>query len=155
MTNDNINIIMRCEHGSFLYGTNTENSDRDYKSIYLPNINDVLLQKVKQTINHNTGNDKTKNTKDDIDEQLFSLHYFIDLACKGETVALDMIHVPPSKCIIADDLWEFIYTNRSKFYTKNMKAFLGYCRKQCAVYGLRAGRLSDVREVIKVLKENV
>lgn len=63
------------KHGSHLYGTNTEKSDTDYKGIFLPSIEDYLLQKVQKTITQNTGDGKSKNSNTDIDDQLFSLNY--------------------------------------------------------------------------------
>lgn len=75
-------------HGSHLYGLNTENSDLDYKGIYLPSLNNYLLQTVQKTIQHSTGSQTSRNTKEDIDSQMFSLNYFIELALRGDTYAI-------------------------------------------------------------------
>jgi hypothetical protein len=37
------------------------------------------------------------------------------------------------------------------FYTKNMKAFLGYCRKQASKYGVKGSRLKSMEDVLTVL----
>ena len=43
-----MNLIVKSIFGSHLYGTNTENSDTDYKGIYLPSKNDCYLNNVKK-----------------------------------------------------------------------------------------------------------
>ena len=35
---------MKCKHGSHLYGLNTPNSDIDYKGIFMPDLNELLLE---------------------------------------------------------------------------------------------------------------
>jgi predicted nucleotidyltransferase len=67
-------IIFRCKFGSDLYGTNTENSDVDYKSVFIPDGKDLILQKAAKHLQNNTkDNDITKNSKDDIDDESFSI----------------------------------------------------------------------------------
>lgn len=137
--------------GSHLYGTNTENSDTDYKGVYLPDITDCILQKVGKTINESTGNDGTKNTKDDIDYEIYSIQHFIKLATAGETVAIDMIHTPDKFIFEQSDAWRFIREKRSLFYTKNMKAFIGYARGQAKRYSVKGERLQFAEDVLKIL----
>jgi predicted nucleotidyltransferase len=146
--------IVRMEFGSTLYGTSTPSSDTDYKGVYLVPLNNVLLGKVPKSKSNNTGNDSSKNTADDIDIEIYSLHYFIKLACEGQTVALDMLHAPLDFVEHYTDEWKFIVDNRDKFYTKNLKAFVGYARKQAAKYSCRGSRLNTIDQVLKILKEN-
>jgi len=139
--------------GSHLYGTNHETSDTDFKGIYLPTLEELILQKTSKSINNITKKDCTmKNTKDDVDSEIYSIHYFLQLAYKGETVALDMLHVPKGFEETSSEEWQFIRENRSKFYTKNLKAYVGYCRTQAAKYGIKGSRLSDAENVINYLK---
>lgn len=138
--------------GSTLYGTNTPESDTDYKAIFLPKPKDIILGIGSNHFNQNTSNDKTKNTSNDVDREFYSLKYFIDLAIKGETVALDMIHTPIDMNLASKNkVWEFIQQNRHRFYTTDMKAYLGYVRKQAAKYGIKGSRLAALREVLNVV----
>lgn len=50
-----VNKIVEMAHGSHLYGLETENSDMDYKGIYLPKLDDVLLGKDAGEIRSSTG----------------------------------------------------------------------------------------------------
>lgn len=145
-------MLCKILFGSHLYGTNTSDSDTDYKGIYLPEVDDILLQRVKKSINLSTGNNKNKNLADDIDEEYYSLNYFIELACKGEIVALDMLHATSECTLESSEIWEFLVANRNKFYTKNLKSFVGYCRKQAAKYGIKGSRLNAAKRVVEFLE---
>ena len=70
----------------------------------------------------------TKNTADDVDTEIYSLPYFIELACKGETVTIDMLHAQP-KHMVENRLWEELQSERQKFYTKDMRSYVGWCQK--------------------------
>jgi len=148
-----INLIVKMIHGSHLYGTQTENSDKDFCGVYMPSKEEILLNRVPKSINKNIKNsDSLKNTKDDIDYEIYSLHYFIELACQGQTKCLDMLFAPENMIIRKSPIWDSIVANRDKFLTKNLKAFVGYARRQANRYGLRGGRVNTVNEVIKVLE---
>ena len=141
-------VVMRCLFGSHLYQLNTENSDKDYKGIYLPTLGGLLLGRYAKHYSKSTGNDQSRNTKDDVDEEIFSLPYFIELACKGETVALDMLHADNIADTNLSYIWESLKHIRTKFYTKDMKSYIGYARKQANKYGIKGSRVEAVERVI-------
>ncbi|ADG60031.1 nucleotidyltransferase [Acinetobacter phage Acj9] len=147
-------LIMKAYFGSTLYGTNTPQSDLDIKGLYIPSSRDILLGKGATHYTHNTSDKNQKNTSDDIDLEMFSLQSFIGLATKGETIALDMIHTPSSMIVDYDFMepWDFIYQNRSKFYTTDMKAYLGYVKRQAAKYGTKGTRMAALRQVWDAIK---
>lgn len=150
--------IVRMVFGSHMYGLNTPNSDMDYKGIYLPELDELLLGTYSKHISHSTGDDESKNTADDVDDEWFSLDEFLKLAVKGETVALDMLHVNPDLVTVEVDpeygwIWEELVAHRDKFYTKNLKAYMGYVKRQAAKYGLKGSRIAAMREVISYLKD--
>ena len=147
--------VMQGYFGSHLYGTSTPESDVDFKEIFVPHPRDILLGTAMNHTNLNTNNTATKNTKDDIDHELYSLKYFFKLAAEGETVALDMIHTPANLVVKSDlpDVWKFIQDNRSRFYTTNMKAYLGYVRKQASKYGVKGSRLAALRGVLAIVNQ--
>jgi len=148
-----MNTIVKLKFGSHLYGTNTPESDIDYKGVFLPTIDEIFLNRIPKSINTSTKKSSAikKNTKDDIDCEIYSLHYFIQLACEGQTVALDMLHAPDNMILETSDIWEEIVKNRSRFYTKNLKAFIGYARKQAAKYGIKGSRLNAAKEMMDLL----
>jgi len=44
-------LIYLSEYGSHLYGLNTENSDLDFRGVYIPELDDIILKKDKDEIN--------------------------------------------------------------------------------------------------------
>lgn len=141
--------------GSHLYGTATPSSDKDFKGVYLPSLNDMLLGKFPKSINENTKlNSTEKNTSEDTDKETYSLHYFLELARKGETVALDMLHAPRGAWTAHTWQWEYLVDHRAMFYTRNLSSLVGYARKQAAKYGVKGSRLAEAKAVLDVLKAN-
>lgn len=137
--------------GSHLYGTDSPTSDRDYKGVFMPTTEQILLQRVPHSINESTKRGDAKNTADDTDRERYSLHYFLHLACEGETVALDMLHAPSSFWMQSSAVWLDLVANRERFYTRSLKAFVGYARRQAAKYGVKGSRLSEAKRVIEFL----
>ncbi|MFA7204423.1 MAG: nucleotidyltransferase domain-containing protein [Candidatus Caldatribacteriota bacterium] len=149
-----VKIIVKMIFGSHLYGTNTENSDTDYKGIFLPTKKEIYLNNIPKSINTMTKKNNTeKNSSDDIDTEIYSLHYFLKLACEGQTVAIDMLHASDNMILESSDIWKEIVLNRQKFYTKNLSAFVGYARKQAAKYGIKGSRLEAMEKVINYLNQ--
>lgn len=148
-------IIVKMIFGSHLYGTNTPDSDMDYKGVFLPTKDEILLGRIPKNFSETTGNDRSKNTKNDEDSELFSLHEFIKLACEGQTVALDMLHARDNMILEKSEIWDQIILNREKFYTKNLKAFVGYARRQATKYGVKGSRLDAANEVKEIMERTI
>lgn len=148
----NMDIIVKMKFGSHLYGTATDTSDIDYKGVYLPSREEILLGNIPKCHNYSTGNDMSKNKPGDMDVEIYSLHYFIRLACEGQTVAMDMLHAPEEMFIAHSDIWRTIVKERHRFYSKNLNSFINYARRQASKYGIKGSRLNAVSQVIDVLK---
>lgn len=151
------NLIVLMQFGSHLYGTNTETSDIDLKGIYMPSKRQIYLNNIPNSIKYDSIKNRNinhKNTKDDIDCELYSLHYFIKLACDGEMTAIDMLHANQNNIIYKHNIFDLIVKYRDKFLTKNLKSFVGYARKQAAKYGLKGSRISAATKVIAILKQS-
>lgn len=140
--------LCKLRFGSHLYGLSTPASDTDYKGIYLPTMDEYLLQGVPKTITANTGGNQFKNTNKDVDEQYFSLNYFLQLAFAGDTTTIDMLASPPGWEEITSPVWEDLKSKRHLFYTKNMRSFLGYCKSQSHKYGIKGSRLRTAEDII-------
>ena len=146
-------MIVRMIFGSHLYGTSTESSDTDYKGVFLPAARDCYLGKIPKAVSSGTQKEEgTKNSAEDVDEEIYSLQHFIKMACSGEMVAMDMLHAPEEALLETSDLWRQIVSERKRFYTKDMRAFVGYARKQAAKYGIRGSRLDTLDQVIAILQ---
>mgnify|MGYP006282621243 CR=1 FL=1 len=146
--------IVRMVFGSHMYGLNTPASDKDYKGIYLPSLRDLLLGTYKPIISFSTGNDQSKNTANDVDDEWMALPTFLKLACKGETVAIDMLHSDEAFWDVDPTyghIWTDLVEQRSQFYTKNLSAYMGYVKRQAAKYGIKGSRMSALKEAMKAM----
>lgn len=148
-----MNLIVKSIFGSHLYGMNNENSDIDYKGIYLPTKSECYLNSISKSINNSTGDDKTKNGAGDIDEEIYSLQYFMRLASKGEMIVIDMIHTPEQFIIEQSDIWAKLRAKKDMFYSKSLHGYLGYIKKQTSKYGIKGDRLNAMEEVKKYLEQ--
>lgn len=153
--NNNERFICKMVFGSYLYGTNTEYSDQDFKGVYLPTLQDCVLAKIVNSKRFNTKtNPNIKNIQTDIDTEFYSLQYFLlNLGKSCDTALFDMIHCPEDKLIQTSKEWQFIQKHRSTFYTKHLKSYVGYCRSQAAKYGIKGSRLADAEQLLKLFKQ--
>lgn len=142
-------ILFKCLSGSYLYGTNSESSDKDYKGVFLPFKQDLILQKAPRHYTSTTGSDHQRNTADDVDETYYSLHYFLDLAAKGDTNAIDLLFAYTNKdaVIYSSSVWDQIIKNIDKILTKNVKAYLGYCKSQTIKYSIKGEKLNNFNKL--------
>lgn len=101
-----------------------------------------------ESIVQSTGGDG-KNTKDDVDTEIVSLQKFVKDALSGQTYTIDMLHCDSP--IVTSDKWQYLVDNRKMFYTKNMKAYIGYVKQQAAKYGIKGSRLSAIKRAIEAL----
>ncbi len=138
-------IIFKNLSGSYLYGTNGDNSDKDYKGVFLPDLQDLILEKAPKHYTSSTGSSTDKNTADDVDETYYSLQYFLDLAAKGDTNAIDILfaYTNEDAVIYKSDIWNEIIQNIDKILTKNVKAYLGYCKSQSIKYSVKGDKLKN------------
>ena len=142
-----MDIVLSTIFGSQLYGTNTPTSDTDYKGIYIPSAEDILLSRIKTSISHKREKvEFEKNTSEDVDEEIYSLDKFLQLISQGQTVALDVLFSPQKYHLEESWVWREIAANRKKLLTKTSKAFIGYCRQQANKYGIKGSRVAAARD---------
>lgn len=100
-------LIYLTQYGSHLYGLNTENSDLDFRGVFIPNREDVLLKRDVDEYNTELVLDCGTNIEIDnigcvdiiknpgfqkkVDVKLFSIYKFLKLCSKGDTNALDVL----------------------------------------------------------------
>lgn len=151
---DGYTLMFLSDYGSHLYGTATESSDHDFKGVFIPSLEDTLLNNYPEVITRNTSKDK--NTSEDIDIQLLSIQKFMRLLMAGDTLAIDLIHASskPDSILVTSKAWENLYYNRGKFYSKNFKAFLGYAKNQAYLYGDKGDKLKVVEDILEVFRNN-
>lgn len=146
-------MLYKVKFGSVLYGTNTPDSDIDYKGIFLPKLDDLILGALGNkcdTITKSTGNDNSKNDKNDVDEQSWSLQYWLSLVKQGDTGALDVLFSYSYSDVIefCDDRIKPLFENPLKLFNPlTAKAYVGYAIGQSQKYGIKGTRLGVIKNV--------
>jgi predicted nucleotidyltransferase len=150
--------ILEMKFGSHLYGTDTPNSDLDFKGIYLPTAREIVLGRVKGTIAKSRPKAECeRNNKDDVDMEIFSLCRYLELLMEGQTVALDILFGYKETCTFYTEqglgIMNTIYGNREKLLTRNVNAFVGYARQQAAKYGIKGSRMDSLKRTGELLEQ--
>lgn len=147
-------ILFTMPHGSRLYGLENENSDYDYKSIYLPPLEHIICGKAPKTFN--TKEMQTiegKLTKVEI--ELIPLQKFMQDFFAGQTYALEVAFSldHPQADIFDDRFVSATEYMRLYYLTSNIKSMVGYALNQAMVYGVKGERLNVITRVREFLDE--
>lgn len=152
---DGHTLLYLCRFGSHLYGTNNENSDADFKGVFLPNQSSCLLGKAPKHYTYSTGDRENKNSKDDLDVQLWSLQYWLELVAKGETNALDLLYsfTYPEMIVYESDGMKTVFDNHNRlFTTQDCNSYVGYAVGQAKKYGVKGSRMGVIKKVLEVME---
>lgn len=143
-------------HGSHLYGLDNEDSDLDIKVVYIPAMEDILIGNIpRKSKTWSSGKGNSKNGKDDVDIEVFSIYTFINLLKKSDSGCVSMLYAPIGSICMQTPLWQFIIKNRRIFIAKDMIGLLGFIKKQVHKYCDKGVRLEAATKVLSVLeKEN-
>jgi len=145
-----VKLLYLSVFGSHLYGTDGPDSDKDYKGIFLPSKKRCFLGQNIKSITRNTSDSNRKNSKEDIDLQLWSLQYFLEMVSKGETNSLDLLYSASYKDIVLfeDVRMLKIFNNYKKLFDiKNCNAYVGYAIGQAKKYGIKGSRLGVLKNI--------
>lgn len=148
-----MNIIVKAVAGSHLFGTNTEKSDRDFKGVYIPSQEDILLGKVRPSVSIKTNNTGNKNTAEDVDVEYYSLQKFMKMLYEGQTVAIELLWTPNNLILETSTFWEELQRCRGLLMHKQVTAFTAYCKTQADKYGVKGSRMGAVKKVIEFLND--
>ena len=175
-------LIYLSQYGSHLYGLNTENSDLDFRGVYIPTLDDIILKKDKDEINteleitmhvfesynyddENFEIDSNEAQKVKVDVKIFSLQKFIQLCSKADTNALDLLfsansNIPKWYQGTTSDFSETsvtiadIYRNRNKLInTDRLESPITYAFKQATKYSLKGDYLNLYDELLGITKD--
>lgn len=142
-------LLFITEVGSHLYGTNTEDSDKDYRGIFIPSLDSILSSSYKDDISVYPKS-KNKNNKDSVDFDLWSIQKFIKLFGKNETNATDLWFSKLNRKYIYSSP-DFVIPYK-RFFSKNIKSYLGFALSQADKYGVKGTRINNVIDFTRHLE---
>lgn len=127
------NKILEIITGSFLYGTSTSESDKDYYGIFMPSIEYVLgFRRCEEVDFSIIEKDETgKNTKNALDRKFYEFRKFIKLAMECNPNIIEILFVNKENTIFINEVGKELVDMRHVFPYKGLKAkFLGYAFSQ-------------------------
>ena len=135
--------------GSISYGTNTENSDTDYRGVCIPPEEYLLGLKTFNEYN-TTGGKKFKNTKDDIDIAITHINHFVIEAMKGVPNNIEILFTKPEHILIKNELGNELISHRYDFLTKALKhKFGGYAASQMKQLNIKGNNGTGRQDLIE------
>jgi len=127
------NLIMKVLVGSHLYGTETENSDKDYVGIFIPDKDYVIgTKRVEQVeIRDNPTDSGRRNLPGEKDTVLYSLPKFIHLAAQNNPNIVELFFAPEKNIVYDTRYGVTLRIHYDKFISKKAKhTFCGYAFSQ-------------------------
>ena len=119
-------LLLKVIIGSQAYGTNTPESDIDYKGIYMQNHMDILCGKYQDQLK--VAVDTVEGGIEVDDEVYYEINRFIELLNSNNPTILEMLNVPEDCIVYKHPILDELFANKDKFITKICKkSFGGVC----------------------------
>jgi len=164
-TND-LDIMYMSPYGSRLYGTFDAESDHDYKAVYLPAIDDLLLgrkleiQKLRVDADGNRIGSSEQMPADGLEVEYIPFQTFVRDFVQGQTYAIELAHAiytAGPAAPTAHDRWEWSLVEEliSTFSNSNLLPMVGFAQKQTFDYIHRAERLNRLLSVLETIQRYI
>jgi predicted nucleotidyltransferase len=147
-------IIYKTESGSYLYGTNTEASDKDYVSVFILTNYDILSLQKCDHIDESTKKSSSdrKNTSEDFDDQQYSISNYLHLVLNNNPNLTEILFA--ENPIIEDDTFTIFKKNVDKLISRNVyKSFTGFAYSQKKKLEYKSKRFTQLEKSLAYLEK--
>lgn len=138
--------------GSFLYGTNTKDSDMDYVGFFIAPEEYKLGRKKIEIVEFKTNASSSgkANTKEDMDCTFYELSKWFSLLEGNSPNQLELLFVNEGNKIYTTKWFEAVIKNRDAFISKKVKhSFGGYAYSQIKKNEVKSGNQTGRKELIE------
>lgn len=151
--------LFTVKFGSHLYGTATPSSDIDYKTVYLPTLESLLIGEKFCNFKECPNKAGEVMKAGEVEIEYIALQRLAQDFLGNQSYALEIVFALDN----ADNIIEFneefqdlllIFFNEliSKFKNKNISPMVGYAHSQALKYGLKGGRLKEIEKLVALLE---
>jgi predicted nucleotidyltransferase len=147
-------VIYKVESGSYLYGTNTESSDKDYVSVFIPTTYDLLSLQKCEFIDESTkkSSEDRKNTSADIDNQSYSISNYLHLVLSGNPNLTEILF--SENPIIEDSAFLIFKNNASRLISRRVyNSFTGFAVSQMKKLEYKSKRFIQLEKALEHLEK--
>lgn len=151
--------LFTIKHGSWLYGTQTANSDIDLKTIYLPELDDLLAGHPLVIFKQRESGENQPVKPGEQEEEFIPLQSFAAHYLENQSYALELACAYGSgaqiECVNPDyvDLINaFISDLLSLYANKDVNKIIGYAHAQALNYSMKGLRLNQIRLLISAIE---
>lgn len=150
----NTTLLFTLPYGSHLYGTNTATSDYDFKTVYLPPLEDVLLGrklrifKTRVDAEGKPVSDTAQMPDGGVEMEYVPFQTFCRDFLNGQTYALELAFARLQSPERETWLEELV----TRFTTCNVSSMAGFAKKQTFDYVHRGVRLEKARRLLEQLE---
>ncbi|MEZ4605259.1 MAG: nucleotidyltransferase domain-containing protein [Deinococcales bacterium] len=150
-------LLYLSRYGSHLFGVATPSSDEDFKGLFLPSRNSLILQEAPHYLDFSfKQDDKGRNQVGDKDVGLYALQYFFKLLLKGDgnMVALLFSSSYPQAILYQDPLFAEVFAkaDKKRLLSQKLIGMTGYIKAQAERYTLRGIRYQLLQEALDIFK---
>lgn len=168
------NLVVAVTYGSHLYGTSTPTSDHDFKAVYLPSLEDLILAKAPKVLRFrfdkdgNTVGESESMPDNGYEAEHTPVQKFVHDYLGGQAYAVETVfaviqgahlkHLPPVGTLGSRRgcAFEALCHKLVKQYThRNVNGMVGFAVKQTFDYVHRGQRLNAAKAVLDTLKRSL
>ena len=140
--------------GSHFFDLNSENSDRDFRGIYLPPAKDFTENNKKnlfKVLDFKT-NKKGKNTNEDVDFNLYSLPKYLELLHSGDFNMMEALFTPNDKILFDTPLMKELREDKENLLVRDIGSFMGFFKKEYRRYSVNIYHHKYRQDFVNFLK---
>lgn len=147
--------LLTLTYGSKLYGTDTPESDTDYKVVYLPELKGLLLGEGINNTFTSTSDSSSKNTNKDTDTEYVPFQKLVLDFYHGQTYALEVVfavYCENPLVVVHNPIMYAVTETLVKCYlTDSVDSMVGFAMSQSYKYGIKGHRYNSVKKLHDVL----